>query len=792
MESCLNLKNGRIKRVRLKDWKLEQTKHLKALKLLIQSLTYGDSKQEFLDNVVNVLRLVTTCEFIGIRVLDEKGYIPYQSYVGFSRQFWEQENLIQISRENCSCTRIIVGNILPCDQAIINKAGSMCCNDSTAYAQSLTAEEQTFFRGVCVAAGYRSIGIVPILYRNKVRGVIHLADLQPNKISNSAMAFVEMVAPLVGEVLERDKIEQAEKNVQQANRQLAEAFSQVQQLNIALEEEISERQSAEEALEKYRLFFRHSRDIMMFIDFSNQKIVEVNPAAEAAYGYSRDELLRRRISDLRLESDLVLLQDQLHIAGAQGIIFETFHRRADGSVFPVEVTAQGKMLGGRKAVFSVVRDITARQAAQAELHRLNNGLETMVRQRTLELEEANAMLEEEIGERVAAEAALQQLNGDLEEIVEQRTQAVQDINNLLGNQIELAEKVQRSLLPPDYQDNMLTIRTVYQPVEQVSGDFYGYRRSRDKNLLHGYLLDITGHGLATALYTSAVSTMLNEAMEEEEPWRPETLNRLNRYLYRSFQDDIFAAMLVFTLDLRQRQLTVSSFGINYVLSFRQMHSEIVKIPGMYLGVANFLEFETISMPVQRGDRFYFLTDGIMDELPEQLVNGADQFEATVAALRELSRGKIRDDCSALCIALDGFKPYPLYLNYSKEAERTAVFARLREILQQEMGCNCVKLEIVLGEALMNAVRHGKSIRVKINRINRHLLFRIKDDGPGFAANLRIQTIRQNGIEQEFECLQQSEGGRGILLMLSWMDKVLYNRQGNEVLLIKKIDQKHVV
>ncbi len=40
----------------------------------------------------------------------------------------------------------------------------------------------------------------------------------------------------------------------------------------------------------------------------------------------------------------------------------------------------------------------------------------------------------------------------------------------------------------------------------------------------------------------------------------------------------------------------------------------------------------------------------------------------------------------------------------------------------------------------------------------------------------------------FEERLLAEGGRGIMIMASWMDRVIYNRQGNEVLLVKRLEQ----
>ena len=54
----------------------------------------------------------------------------------------------------------------------------------------------------------------------------------------------------------------------------------------------------------------------------------------------------------------------------EGILFETAHRRKDGTTFPVEVSSRGTILGGERVLLSIIRDITARkQAEQALLDR---------------------------------------------------------------------------------------------------------------------------------------------------------------------------------------------------------------------------------------------------------------------------------------------------------------------------------------------------------------------------------------------------------------------------------------
>ena len=115
----------------------------------------------------------------------------------------------------------------------------------------------------------------------------------------------------------------------------------------------------------------------------------------------------------------------------------------------------------------------------------------------------------------------------------------QKLQTVLQSQVELAGEVQKSLLAADFDDSRVTIKTIFEPLTIVSGDFFGYRWSHDGTMLHGYLLDITGHGIATALHTSAFSSLLNEVMDQAEVWTEETLKQLNSQLSSYFKSNTF-------------------------------------------------------------------------------------------------------------------------------------------------------------------------------------------------------------------------------------------------------------
>ena len=125
---------------------------------------------------------------------------------------------------------------------------------------------------------------------------------------------------------------------------------------------------AEETLRRYQLLAAEARDVILFVRRADGRILEANRAAESVYGYPRDELLRLSIDDLRADETVALAAEQMTAAARRGILFETLHRRRDGSVFPVEVSSCGTTaMAGEAVLLSIVRDITERRAAEVVL-----------------------------------------------------------------------------------------------------------------------------------------------------------------------------------------------------------------------------------------------------------------------------------------------------------------------------------------------------------------------------------------------------------------------------------------
>ncbi len=131
-------------------------------------------------------------------------------------------------------------------------------------------------------------------------------------------------------------------------------------------QDIAERKQRENALALFRSLIDGSNDALEVIDPVTLRFLDVNEQACRDLGYSREELLSMTILDVDITFDPSARKTLRESCQRGGVVFESVHRRKNGSTFPAEVTMKPVTID-RAYNVAVVRDITDRKRAQEEL-----------------------------------------------------------------------------------------------------------------------------------------------------------------------------------------------------------------------------------------------------------------------------------------------------------------------------------------------------------------------------------------------------------------------------------------
>jgi len=118
--------------------------------------------------------------------------------------------------------------------------------------------------------------------------------------------------------------------------------------------------------EHLALLTRHANDIVLLLDETG-RVIEANERALATYGYSLAELQQLPPGGLRAEGREETAEDLERLNSLGGAVFETTHRRRDGTTFPVEISGRAVDLDGRRMVLGIYRDITERKRTEGIL-----------------------------------------------------------------------------------------------------------------------------------------------------------------------------------------------------------------------------------------------------------------------------------------------------------------------------------------------------------------------------------------------------------------------------------------
>jgi serine phosphatase RsbU (regulator of sigma subunit) len=245
---------------------------------------------------------------------------------------------------------------------------------------------------------------------------------------------------------------------------------------------------------------------------------------------------------------------------------------------------------------------------------------------------------------------------------EERTRAAEVELAVTKAHIDIARKIQQSLLPDDPL-SLPSVRFAGRciPATEVGGDYFGYFAAGEFRV-DTLIADVSGHGVGAALMMAAARTTFMSARLVEDG-AAAILAKLNALLHDDLdRADLFMTASCTTFDAATRELRYANAGHPAALVLRAGASQCVPLGanGILLGIQSDARFDEVRLRIDAGDVVVLYTDGITEMgndageffgvrgLEEVIASNGDavpeaMIDAVFAALERFSGGRSYDD-----------------------------------------------------------------------------------------------------------------------------------------------------
>lgn len=220
---------------------------------------------------------------------------------------------------------------------------------------------------------------------------------------------------------------------------------------------------------------------------------------------------------------------------------------------------------------------------------------------------------------------------DLEHTLEDKNHRLETVNRSLSqaqaviqNDLERAAILQTGVLPRQKLFGRLCVDWYFQPAQYIGGDTFNYFPVND-DLLFFYSIDVSGHGISSALLSMCLQTLLSSTGElccieeltrenaNEFPTR--LAERLNYHLNHMLDTgDHYLTLIVGLVDTAEERLYFAQAGHPqpFLLNPATGALEKVECTGFPIGLLPDMEYETIQKPFPPGSRFIMYSDGLLE------------------------------------------------------------------------------------------------------------------------------------------------------------------------------------
>lgn len=218
--------------------------------------------------------------------------------------------------------------------------------------------------------------------------------------------------------------------------------------------------------------------------------------------------------------------------------------------------------------------------------------------------------------------------------------------NRLQSELEVASKIQRSLLPV-FNDNYparqeFEVAALMEPAKEVGGDFYDLFFV-DKDRVAFVIADVSGKGVPAALFM-ATSKMTIQNCVRDIPSLAEAIMTANNSLCANNDAEMFVTVWIGVLDIPTGKLTFISAGHNPPVLISENGAEILKRKnGFVLAGMEGTRYREETLQLKKGDKLFLYTDGITEAHdPHNSLYGDERLISLLSKLNDADENAVID------------------------------------------------------------------------------------------------------------------------------------------------------
>ena len=383
----------------------------------------------------------------------------------------------------------------------------------------------------------------------------------------------------------------------------------------------------------------------------------------------------------------------------------------------------------------------------------------------------------------------------------------------IDKELEYAKQIQLSALPTNFPtETEYRIYAQMIAAKEVGGDFYDFYKLND-NTVAILVADVSGKGIPAAMFMMRAKTIIKDLTESGMPVN-EVFTKANEKLCENNESGMFVTAWMGIVDIRTGKIQFVNAGHNPPLVQRRNGdlSYLKTRTGFVLAGMEGVQYRAGELTLGEGDRLFLYTDGVPEatNVDNQLY-GEDRLFAFVNENFDVEATqflpKLKTDIDGFVGEAPQFDDITTLIFDYKPVNRerqvvTKIFPAKTEALSDVLGFveenleqhKCSKKKktsicVAIEEVFVNIARYAYSdkegmvtLAIGFEEEGRVITFYIKDKGVPF------NPLQKADPDITLPIRQREVGGLGIFITKKTMDKVTYEYQNGEnvLMLAKKI------